>query len=348
MTSSEGAGVSDSGLRTWVLLTVAALVGVIGLGAVGGSRAVADDLRSTAESRLADAGLDGVSVDFVGREAELSGGSRADREEARAIVAGITGVRRTAVEPGTGDRPTGAAIVDASAARLHLVRTSRGARISGVVPDADAQARIRAAAAAAFGTIRGDLTVDDSIRTDVWTKQVANAFDDVVGVKGLTMRVEGDGVLRLDGTIESPAGRDAVVALVERTLTDLEVDDGIRVDPGRLGEVDARILNATRLVFEPGSDVLSYVDQQQLDAVAGVLDRHPGVRVEAGGHVGPRDLRSGERLGRRRAAAVKAYLVGRGVERTRVTTRTYGSDPSATAHPIAEQYRRVDLIVLEG
>lgn len=335
----------DSRLKASILLTSLALLAVVVLGAFRGSDAVAADLRSTAEARLAEAGLDGVSVDFAGREAELSGGSRADRTDARAIVDGLRGVRRTTVAPGPGDQPAPRPTLDARAARLTLVRTSSGARIAGIVPDADARARIRAAAAAAFGTVRGDLAVDREATGAAWVGAVADVFDEVVAVKRLSLRIDGAGTVSIGGVVESAVGRTVAKDRVRAALPDLEVEDRVRVDAGGLTAADARVVNGTSAVFVQGSSLLTYVDQQALYAVAQVLLRNPRLRIEAVGHAGPADPTKGEVLSRQRVRAVEAFLTAQGVPDRQVSTRSLGSDPSSTADPAAEQYRRVDLVI---
>lgn len=86
-----------------------------------------------------------------------------------------------------------------------------------------------------------------------------------------------------------------------------------------------------------------------LDAVVEVLQRHPELEIEVRGHtdaIGSRAYNRG--LSRRRAAAVRGYLVDRGVEADRLTSKGFGE-----RRPIADnddptgrlQNRRVAFIV---
>lgn len=224
----------DTALKAYIAGTGVALLVVIGVGAVAGSAAVADDLRSRAERTLADAGLDGVDVDFSGREAELSGGSRADLAEARALVDGLEGVRSTRVAEGAASLPSRPERVVATVPHLVLRRTADGATISGVVPDADAQARIRAAAATAFGRVRGDLLVDPAVGRADWVDDLPAVVASLRAVEGLEVRIVDDRRLTLTGTLDSAAQRDRLVQQVSTAISDLAVVDRIDV-PGNGG-----------------------------------------------------------------------------------------------------------------
>jgi outer membrane protein OmpA-like peptidoglycan-associated protein len=86
---------------------------------------------------------------------------------------------------------------------------------------------------------------------------------------------------------------------------------------------------------------------EELDKVIGWLDKHPELRVTLSGHT---DDRGGERynntLSLNRANTVKAYLVLRGIDASRVTTLGYGkSTPlyQGTSEGAREKNRRVEI-----
>ena len=105
------------------------------------------------------------------------------------------------------------------------------------------------------------------------------------------------------------------------------------------------------VVFDTGSDVLKPQSQLILDSVATGLAKQPGTKVEIRGHtddIGSEALNLD--LSRRRAEAVKAYLVGKGVRAEDLSTVGLGEmqhiAPNDTPEQ-REQNRRVTMQFLE-
>jgi OOP family OmpA-OmpF porin len=123
-------------------------------------------------------------------------------------------------------------------------------------------------------------------------------------------------------------------------------------------QVDAncRIVEQTVVVraidFEFNSTQLTAPAQHTLDEVATALQTQPELNVEVQGHtdsIGTDAYNLG--LSERRAAAVKAYLVSRGVGATALTTKGYGKAKPIAGNDTAEgraQNRRVAFEVTNG
>lgn len=343
--TTKGIDVSDARLRWLTALVTAILLVVVGAGAVTGSSAVASNLQLTAETALADAGLDGVTVDFAGREATLSGGSHADLTEAETIVEAIDGVRLARSADGADDRtPTAPGPRTEPGPSIELRRADGRITISGSVPDADAAAEIKSGAALVFEElVSGDLEVGGKVGSAPWATALPTVFGDVVGVRNLELRIDATSTLTIGGTIESRAGRRKISRLISATLPKVKIVNDLRIDSGGLNKADATVLNDSAVYFDQGSAVVTYVAAPDLDALAEVLRRNAKLDVEIGGHAGPDKV--GKRLSDQRVAAVKDYLVAVGVDPDRLSTRSYSSGPMTTPDPQAEQFRRVDFIV---
>lgn len=109
----------------------------------------------------------------------------------------------------------------------------------------------------------------------------------------------------------------------------------------------ARTLTLQGVNFETGKAVLTAESQAILDPVAASLVANPEVRVEVGGHTdNTGSAATNTRLSQQRAAAVRQYLIDRGVAADRLTARGYGPSqpvaPNTTADGRA-QNRRVEL-----
>lgn len=110
------------------------------------------------------------------------------------------------------------------------------------------------------------------------------------------------------------------------------------------------LFRSLRVNFEFDRSELLPTSGPTLDAVAAVLERHPEVHIEVGGHtdsVGPDDYN--ERLSTRRADAVRRALIERGVSPERIRARGHGesqpvlSDRTPTGRAMN---RRVEFVLL--
>jgi hypothetical protein len=215
--------VSDRSLRRSIALVAAALVAVVVLGAVKGSRAVGHDLRQRAETALTAAGLGDVTVDFAGREAALSGGNDVEARLAAALVAALPGVRRVD-EENTAEPPL------PGVSRFELDRAGDDVEISGAVPSPDDAAAIKISTATALrATITGDVTVDSAVKQASWTASLPEVLQIVAGVEGLELEIPGDGTLQLGGAVGDGATRSRIVEQVADTLPHLELVEDLRV-----------------------------------------------------------------------------------------------------------------------
>src|SRR5690606_36637559 len=82
-----------------------------------------------------------------------------------------------------------------------------------------------------------------------------------------------------------------------------------------------------RVFFETDSSVISAEGQATLDKRAVWLNRYPQYRVLIEGHADERGTREDNiALGARRSAAEVNYLVSRGVNQTRITSKSFGKE----------------------
>jgi outer membrane protein OmpA-like peptidoglycan-associated protein len=121
---------------------------------------------------------------------------------------------------------------------------------------------------------------------------------------------------------------------------------------GRVIVTSTAIMVLDRIYFESDRAVITRVSTPLLDAVAATLLGNPDIaRVEIQGHSDERgDDGHNLALSELRAAAVKQYLVGKGVADDRLVSQGYGEsmpiDPAHTASAWAKN-RRVDFLIVQ-
>ncbi|MEL7207428.1 MAG: OmpA family protein, partial [Actinomycetota bacterium] len=201
--------------------------------------------------------------------------------------------------------------------------------LGGATTDAEARAAVEAAAAG----VEGVKTVTSAIRlTDEPSTDAAGPADDAeAGTDTDTdPEAEGAGAETEVDTEGAPAdeGKETAVA-----------------GPGTLNEE----LGLEAIRFEYYSEDLSAAGRAELDRVVEFLDVNDGIDLEIEGHtddIGPAGLN--QRLGQRRAEAVRDYLVANGVEADRLTAVGIGEGrPIASNDTEAgrEANRRIEFVI---
>lgn len=120
--------------------------------------------------------------------------------------------------------------------------------------------------------------------------------------------------------------------------------------PEAAGEIPADEWVLKGVTFQSGSDMLAASSAQALDEAAAILLPRKSVRIEIQGHTDSSgDAQKNLALSDKRAVTVKNYLVGKGVEASRLETKGYGSSvpvgDNATAAGRAAN-RRIEFKVL--
>ena len=102
------------------------------------------------------------------------------------------------------------------------------------------------------------------------------------------------------------------------------------------------------VVFKTGSAEITPISKEILMQAFNTLDRHPEIEVNIQGHtdnVGKHDYNM--KLSKRRADAVKTWLVNKGIEPSRITTAGFGPDKPMTSNATPEdkqKNRRIEFL----
>ncbi|MDE1170155.1 MAG: OmpA family protein [Verrucomicrobium sp.] len=102
--------------------------------------------------------------------------------------------------------------------------------------------------------------------------------------------------------------------------------DGVNPDT----DVDYSVLSAETIYFDFDSNTIRSSERGKLQKIADWLKENPGKRLMLAGHTDIRGTPEYNRgLGERRGLAVREYLVGLGIEASRLFTISYGSERPA-------------------
>ena len=118
---------------------------------------------------------------------------------------------------------------------------------------------------------------------------------------------------------------------------------------GRVVVTDTRIEIKETIFFETGRATIKPVSFALLDEVARALEDHPSIRIRIEGHTDSQGKdRYNLKLSRARAAAVRKYLIGRGIAKRRMVSEGYGETRPISDNRTAEgraENRRVEFVI---
>src|SRR5678815_3030904 len=123
-------------------------------------------------------------------------------------------------------------------------------------------------------------------------------------------------------------------------------------DRGRVVVTDTKIEILDKIYFEFDKAIIKSQSYPILDAVASTLEGNPDIqKVEIQGHTDEQGVDSYNLdLSDRRAAAVRKYLVDKGVDATRLQSQGYGEKVPLDKHHNQEAWaknRRVEFLILK-
>jgi|GEM_PF-2017987 len=149
---------------------------------------------------------------------------------------------------------------------------------------------------------------------------------------------------KVQAKVEKPVPAETIA---DNKKTVFEADRDPEIEKLRVGS----ILELGHVYFKADHHQLDTASYRTLDALAAFMKRHPGLKIEVGGHT---NLRPGDRfaaeLSTNRARSVMRYLTDKGVAAERVTYKGYGkSQPrlKAMSEEADRANQRVEVKVLE-
>jgi len=149
---------------------------------------------------------------------------------------------------------------------------------------------------------------------------------------------------------------DGIIDSKDKCPTEPETKNGFEDADGCPDELPAQVKSFTGVIqgieFDRDKASIRPSSADALNNSAGVLTQYPSLRVLIIGHTddtGGRD--KNVKLSTERAEAVKAYLVGKGIEPSRIQTRGAGPDEPLDSNATAvgrQRNRRIEFKLIQG
>ncbi|MEM7675642.1 MAG: OmpA family protein, partial [Myxococcota bacterium] len=146
---------------------------------------------------------------------------------------------------------------------------------------------------------------------------------------------------------------DGVIDDKDKCINEPETENGYQDSDGCPDEIPEIVKKFTGSIkginFQSGRSTINPTSFPVLDKAVVVLKDYPDLKLEIGGHTDSSgSARGNQRLSQRRADAVRAYLIGQGIDASRLTAVGYGeAKPIATNRTRAgrAENRRIEFVL---
>ncbi|GAA1867820.1 OmpA family protein [Myceligenerans crystallogenes] len=311
-----------------IAVAVVALAGLSSCQDTAFREGIEDKLTGSSAAALAEAGIDGADVSFVGRDGTVEAGTDAVASAAGAVVEGVEGVRVvTALGPDGEVEIGGAAGSDADGAASGDATAEAGAEASAEASE-DAAADDPAGEDEASSDDGGSASGDEGSASD----------DDGSSDDGGAGDESGDAGSEDSGEEDSGSGDETEEPTAkEKKEAQEELEELVEI------ETITFVTDSARLTSEGAAVVRD---------AAELLEEHPNVTVRIEGHTDHVGATSYNReLSQDRAETVLDRLVRLGVDESRLTARGYGESDPVVENPRdlaeLEKNRRVEFVVTD-
>ena len=171
------------------------------------------------------------------------------------------------------------------------------------------------------------------------------------GIGALAGKGRGAAIGAAIGTAVGASAGALIGHKMDKQRAELEKINGAQVDTvsDKNGLTAIRVTFADGILFQTGKSALNTTSQKALTDFAQSLMNNPDTDVNIYGHTdntGSRDIN--QKLSEDRAASVKGFLVGKGVNANRLTTKGFAFDQPVADNSTAEgraKNRRVEIYI---
>ncbi|MBT8135626.1 MAG: OmpA family protein [Gammaproteobacteria bacterium] len=311
-------------------------------------------VQQRAEATLAEAGFDWVTVAADGNAVTMRGSapSHTARSEALRLVTNITGIRRVQNEMQLPDEMFNP-LAAVSAYETRITVSPGFVQYSGFVPSAQLRTELIARTRELYRgrRVEDEMTVRDDGVPDNWLEATTNLqqrFATYVNAEG----VISDSNINVVGKV-APGRQGETKLLASRLPDNFVARINLSVAKGNAESCQARLdeLMKRKISFQVASAVIDPASYALLDQLSERIRECGGLRIEVAGHTDAEGLAMKNlELSQRRAEAVAAYLVGKGLDADQLVPWGYGEsrpvgDNSTAAGRAAN--RRIEFLAMD-
>lgn len=224
-------------------------------------------------------------------------------------------------------------------ASLRIASANDGIRLTGTVSSVDEARTVRSSITDLFGDIdyADELIIDDSVSEAAWITEAMEVTRNVQDVDNFSVSIN-SGQMMLSGDVANRETGKTLAGTAARIAGDkLDVVNNYSVNQTELiiesrEDILARelteklfALDTAKIVFNPGSAVIATEAMEVLDQVAETLSAYSEQVVEISGHTDTSgDTVANLELSKKRAIAVRDYLVSKGLPSNQLRPIGYG------------------------
>lgn len=271
------------------------------------------------------------------------------------FVLAVLCAQRTATTTATVASPMGAAPEPAQA-KLSLSIEAGKLALRGAVPDAVLKQQLVAKAYQAFGAgnVVNHLTIDSEVKSEEWLPRASEVIQRLKGWGSGEVTFDGRRAI-LTGEAKSESDRTKRYEELTNLLGATAKLDGqiqVKQAPKQVAVVSKihDVLVGKTVEFEIGSATLAPRGMKVLDELVPIIQSDKDVRLEIGGHTDNYgDPKFNELVSQARAVSVAQYLISKGVDGRRLTSKGYGDSKPIANNKTREgrqQNRRVTFDAL--
>ncbi len=158
-----------------------------------------------------------------------------------------------------------------------------------------------------------------------------------------------------DGCPDPDPDKDGILGDADQCPNEPETKNGYQDEDGCPDEVPKEVAKFTGTIegiyFDTDKATIKPKSRPKLDQAVEVLKKFPTIRIEISGHTDSTGSREHNmELSKARAEAVKDYLVKKGIDPSRITTRGYGPDKPVASNDTKDgraKNRRIEFRILQ-
>jgi OOP family OmpA-OmpF porin len=215
--------------------------------------------------------------------------------------------------------------------------------LRGTVPTEKIKSEITGAAKRVYGegNVIDNQTVSTAVGEPAWMPSALGLFGLLKdGVKNSGFGIE-NGKLTVNGVVKNADAESKLLVDAQAMLPNLKLVDNVDYEAAKVQRNIGEFLDTRVVEFATGSAVLTPRGKAILDTVAMMLNEAPDAQIEVGGHTDDQGNDDANmNLSQRRADASEAYLIKKGIDDGRMTSKGFGETSPVADNATAEGRQR--------